>query len=103
MEIEISDLMQKGCDREYPLLERNAALLYSIIPGGGQFYTGETKKGLWYMAGSFLIVPYFISFDDAQSSVDFINARHTIKYCKEKLRIMQEKQQDVEKKADALS
>ncbi len=86
MEHEMEVLLQKGCDKERKLYDNDAAYLYSLIPGGGQLYTGETKKALWYMAGSFLIIPYFISFEDAQKTVDYYNFQHTINYCKKKLR-----------------
>lgn len=87
MELEMEALLQKGCNKERKLYDNDAAYLYSLIPGGGQLYTGETKKALWYMAGSFLIIPYFISFEDAQKTVDYRNFQHTINYCKEKLRL----------------
>ena len=85
MEQEMEALMLKGCKKERKLYDNDAAYLYSLIPGGGQLYTGETKKALWYMAGSFLIVPYLISFEDAQRTVNYYNFQHTIDYCKEKL------------------
>ncbi len=87
MEHEMEALLQKGCKKERKLYDNDAAYLYSLIPGGGQLYTGETKKAFWYMAGSFLIIPYFISFEDAQKTVNYLNFQHTIDYCKEKLRL----------------
>lgn len=87
MEKEMEALMQKGCKKERKLYDNEAAYLYSLIPGGGQLYTGETKKALWYMAGSFLIIPYLVSFEDAQRTVNYRNFIHTIRYCKEKLRL----------------
>jgi hypothetical protein len=94
MEHEMETLLQKGCNKERKLYDNDAAYLYSLIPGGGQLYTGETKKALWYMAGSFLIIPYFISFEDAQRTVDYRNFQHTIKYCKEKLRLTENSSSD---------
>ena len=46
------------------------------------------------MAGSFLIIPYFISFEDAQRTVDYRNFQHTIRYCKEKLRLTENSSDD---------
>tara|TARA_B100001123_G_C14949091_1_gene882914 strand:- start:47 stop:532 length:486 start_codon:yes stop_codon:yes gene_type:complete len=87
MEHEMEILMQKGCKKERKLYDSDTAYLYSLIPGGGQLYTGEIKKAMWYIAGSFLIIPYFISFEDAQRTVSFRNFQHTIDYCKERLRL----------------
>lgn len=87
MEHEMEALMLKGCKEERKLYDSDAAYLYSIIPGGGQLYAGEIGKALWYMAGSFLIIPYFISFEDAQRTVSYRNFQHTINYCKEKFRL----------------
>ena len=88
MEIQLQDLMVKGCNPDYEMLENDTAYLYSIIPGGGQLYAGEPKKALMYALGSILIVPYFISFQDAQSSVDYRNLQYSIDYCKKKLRLL---------------
>ncbi len=87
MEIQLQDLMTQGCIPEYEILENKTAYMYSLIPGGGQIYTGEPKKALFYVLGSILIVPYFISFEDAQNSVDYLNAQYSIDYCRKKLRL----------------
>ena len=92
MEVELDDLMGKGCVPNYQILEKDTAYMYSLIPGGGQIYTGESKKALMYMVGSFLIIPYLVAFDDAQSSVDYINAKYAIDYCREKVRLVKQKE-----------
>lgn len=90
MEVQMRELRAQGCTGNYEILDSEVAFLYSLIPGGGQFYTGETKKAWWYLFGTVLIVPYFISFDDAQNTVDYLNFRYTIDYCTEKLRLVRE-------------
>ena len=92
MEIELKELMGRGCMPDYKMLENDTAYLYSIIPGAGQIYTGEPKKAFMYLVGSFLIVPYLVAFEDAQSSVDYINAKYSIDYCREKLRLSQQRE-----------
>ena len=59
-------------------------MLYSVIPGGGQWYTGETRKAWIYLMSFPLIVPYIISFQDAQNSVDYYNFRYTAHFSKTK-------------------
>ena len=84
MELQMADFMKRGCNGGGGIFDNDLAQMYSIIPGGGQFYTGETKKGLYYLFGSIFIVPYFASFQDAQNSVDYYNFQYDIDYCKEK-------------------
>ena len=87
MEKEMESLIEAGCDREYQYFERDVAFLYSMIPGGGQWYTGEKDKAWFYLLSSPLIVPYIISFQDAQNSVDYYNFKYTTKFCKSKFRV----------------
>ena len=86
MEREMEQLIHAGCDKEYQYYDREIAFLYSIIPGGGQWYTGEKEKAWLYLLSSPLIVPYFVSFQDAQNSVDYYNFKYTAKFCKSKYR-----------------
>lgn len=86
MEVRLKESRRQGCRGSYQILDPRSAELYSIFPGGGQFYTGETKKAFLYMIGSILIVPYFIAFEDAQRSVDYYNYKYTVEFCEEKLR-----------------
>ena len=85
MEKQMAFLLDKGCDEEYQYLDPDMAMLYSFLPGGGQFYTGEQKKGILYLLSSPLIFPYLASFKDAQNSVDYYNFKYTIKFCAKKL------------------
>ena len=84
METEMEQLILSGCDKEYEYFDRDIAMLYSVIPGGGQWYTGETRKAWIYLMSFPLIVPYIISFQDAQNSVDYYNFRYTAHFCKTK-------------------
>ena len=84
METEMEQLIENGCDKEYQYYDRDIAMLYSVIPGGGQWYTGETRKAWIYLMSFPLIVPYIISFQDAQNSVDYYNFRYTAHFCKTK-------------------
>jgi hypothetical protein len=86
MEKEMESLIEAGCDREYQYFERDVAFLYSMIPGGGQWYTGEKDKAWFYLLSSPLIIPYIVSFQDAQNSVDYYNFKYTAKFCRSKLR-----------------
>jgi len=86
MEKEMESLIGAGCDREYQYFERDVAFLYSMIPGGGQWYTGEKDKAWFYLLSSPLIIPYIISFQDAQNSVDYYNFKYTAKFCRSKFR-----------------
>ncbi len=89
MEKEMEQLIQEGCNQEYPYFDREVAFLYSMIPGGGQWYTGETDKAWLYLLSSPLIVPYIVSFQDAQNSVDYYNFKYTAKFCRAKFRVTQ--------------
>ena len=84
METEMEQLIENGCDKEYQYYDRDIAMLYSVIPGGGQWYTGETRKAWIYLMSFPLIVPYIISFQDAQNSVDYYNFRYTAHFCETK-------------------
>ena len=90
MEKEMEKLIEKGCDQEYQYFDRDIAMLYSVIPGGGQWYTGETRKAWIYLLSFPLIVPYVVSFQDAQNSVDYYNFRYTAHFCKTKLQTTKE-------------
>ena len=83
LEDKMSFYIEKGCDREYRYFDPQIAQLYSIIPGGGQFYIGENRKGWMYALSFPLIIPYIISFQDAQNSVDYYNLKYTLKQCRE--------------------
>lgn len=85
MEARMEYLMRKGCREEREYLNPDVAWLYSVLPGGGQFYAGETGKGLMYLLSSPLILPYIVSFEDAQNSVDYYNFKYTIYFCAKKL------------------
>ena len=85
MEKQMEYLLSKGCDEEYQYLDPDIAMLYSLLPGGGQFYTGEKKKGVLYLVSSPFLFPYFTSFKDAQNSVDYYNFKYTINFCAQKL------------------
>ena len=87
MEQEMEQLIKAGCDKEYQYFDRDIAFLYSVIPGGGQWYTGEKNKAWLYLLSSPLIVPYIVSFQDAQNSVDYYNFKYTAKFCKSKFKI----------------
>ena len=87
MEKEMESLIEAGCDREYQYFERDVAFLYSMIPGGGQWYTGERDKAWFYLLSSPLIIPYIVSFQDAQNSVDYYNFKYTAKFCRSKFRV----------------
>ena len=87
MEREMESLIKAGCDREYQYFKRDVAFLYSMIPGGGQWYTGEKDKARFYLLSSPLIIPYIVSFQDAQNSVDYYNFKYTTKFCKSKFRV----------------
>ncbi len=91
MEKQMTYLLNKGCSEEQYYLDPSIAMLYSLIPGGGQFYVGEKKKGILYLLSSPLIFPYLTSFKDAQNSVDYYNFRYTIKFCAEKLGLLRKK------------
>ena len=91
MEKQMTYLLNKGCSEERYYLDPDIAMLYSLIPGGGQFYVGEKKKGILYLLSSPLIFPYLTSFKDAQNSVDYYNFRYTIKFCAEKLGLLRKK------------
>ncbi len=88
-------LLKKGCDEEYQYLDPDIAMLYSIIPGGGQFYTGEKKKGVMYLISSPFVLPYIVSFKDAQNTVDYYNFKYTIQFCAKKLGLSKKAKQDV--------
>ena len=90
MEMEMEALIEEGCDKEYEFFDRDIAMLYSLIPGGGQWYTGETRKAWLYLMSFPLIVPYIVSFQDAQNSVDYYNFRYTAHFCKTKLQVTEE-------------
>ena len=87
MEMEMEKLIQKGCDKEYQYFDRDIAMMYSIIPGGGQWYTGEIRKAWIYLMSFPLIIPYIVSFQDAQNSVDYYNFRYTAHFCKNKTKM----------------
>ena len=87
MEKEMEQLIEAGCDKEYQYFDRDIAFLYSMIPGGGQWYTGEKDKAWIYLLSSPLIVPYIVSFQDAQNSVDYYNFKYTAKFCKTKFKL----------------
>lgn len=91
MEKQMTYLLNKGCSEEQYYLDPDIAMLYSLIPGGGQFYVGEKKKGILYLLSSPFILPYLTSFKDAQNSVDYYNFRYTIKFCAEKLGLLKNK------------
>ena len=91
MEKQMTYLLNKGCSEEKYYLDPGIAMLYSLIPGGGQFYVGEKKKGILYLLSSPFILPYLTSFKDAQNSVDYYNFRYTIKFCAEKLGLLKKK------------
>ena len=91
MEKQMAYLLNKGCDEEYQYLDPDIAMLYSFLPGGGQFYTGEKKKGMLYFLSSPFIFPYLTSFKDAQNSVDYYNFKYTIKFCAQKLGLTRKK------------
>lgn len=87
MAAQMERLMDLGCEHEFEYFDRDVALLYSVIPGGGQFYTGETRKGFMYLLSSPLIIPYIVAFQDAQSSVDYYNFKYTLHYCRKLLKM----------------
>ena len=87
MEKEMESLIKAGCDREYQYFERDVAFLYSMIPGGGQWYTGEKDKAWFYLLSAPLIIPYIVSFQDAQNSVDYYNFKYTAKFCRSKFKV----------------
>ena len=91
MEMEMEKLIQKGCDQEYEYFDRDIAMLYSLIPGGGQWYTGETRKAWIYLISFPLVIPYIVSFQDAQNSVDYYNFKYTAHFCKNKFQMAQKK------------
>ena len=93
MEMEMEALIEAGCDQEYAYYDRDIALLYSLIPGGGQWYTGETRKAWIYLVSFPLIIPYIISFQDAQNSVDYYNFRYTAHFCKSKFKVTRKMQE----------
>ena len=91
MEKQMEYLMDRGCVEEYRYLDPDIAMLYSFLPGGGQFYVGEKRKGIFYLASSPFIIPYLISFKDAQNSVDYYNFKYTIEFCAQKLGLIRKK------------
>ena len=91
MERQMEYLLKKGCDEEYQYLDPDIAMLYSILPGGGQFYAGERKRGMRYLMSSPFVVPYFISFKDAQNSVDYYNFKYKIQFFAKKLGLTRKK------------
>ena len=93
MEMEMEALIEAGCDQEYAYYDRDIALLYSLIPGGGQWYTGETRKAWIYLVSFPLIIPYIVSFQDAQNSVDYYNFRYTAHFCKSKFKVTRKMQE----------
>ncbi len=94
MEMEMEALIQEGCDKEHEFFDRDIAMLYSLIPGGGQWYTGETRKAWIYLVSAPLIIPYIVSFQDAQNSVDYYNFRYTAHFCKTKFQVTEELKDD---------
>ena len=93
MDVRMANLRKQGCTGGTPVLDKDAARLYSLIPGGGQFYTGEKEKGIYYVLGSVLVIPYFVAFQDAQNSVDFYNFQHDIDYCTKRLQLVRQLEQ----------
>lgn len=93
MEKRMEYLLAKGCRDEREYLNPEVAMLYSLLPGGGQFYTGETGKGFVYLLSFPFIVPYLVSFQDAQNSVDYYNFKYTIRFCMKKLRLFRKRPQ----------
>ncbi len=87
MAVQMERLMELGCDEEFEYFDRDIAMLYSVFPGGGQFYLGETRKAFMYMLSSPFILPYIVSFQDAQNSVDYYNFKYTIHFCKKLLKV----------------
>ena len=87
MESEMEELISEGCNQEHEYFDRDIAMLYSLIPGGGQWYTGETRKAWIYLVSFPLIVPYIVSFQDAQNSVDYYNFKYTAKFCRSKFKV----------------
>jgi len=79
MEKQMSYLLDKGCNEEYQYLDPDIAMLYSFLPGGGQFYAGEQKKGILYLLSSPLIFPYH-----------YYNFKYTIKFCAQKLGLVRQ-------------
>ena len=100
METEMEKLIQKGCNQEYEYFDRDIAMLYSLIPGGGQWYTGETRKAWIYLVTFPLVIPYIASFQDAQNSVDYYNFRYTEHFCKNKLKMTEKIQGPVKKQGN---
>ena len=102
MEMEMEKLIQAGCDQEYEYFDRDIAMLYSLLPGGGQWYTGETRKAWIYLMSFPLVIPYIASFQDAQNSVDYYNFRYTAHFCKNKFEVekkLQESKKKLQNKA----
>ena len=93
MEMEMEALIEAGCDQEYAYYDRDIALLYSLIPGGGQWYTGEPRKAWIYLVSFPLIIPYIVTFQDAQNSVDYYNFRYTAHFCKSKFKVTRKMQE----------
>lgn len=89
MEVQMNHFLDQGCDQEYEIYNKDLAFLYSVIPGGGHFYTGDYKRGFWFMFTSAFVLPYFASFEDAQRGVDYHNLKYTIDFCRQKLRLTQ--------------
>lgn len=101
MEVQMNYLLEQGCDQEYEIYDKDLAFLYSVIPGGGQFYTGDYKRGFWYLIASAFVLPYFASFEDAQHGVDYHNLKYTIDFCRQRLKLTQ-KLKEREKKSPPL-
>ena len=91
MEKEMEQLINAGCDKEYQYYDREIAFLYSIIPVAGNGIPEKKEKAWLYLLSSPLIVPYIVSFQDAQNSVDYYNFRYTAKFCKSKFKIAKKK------------
>jgi hypothetical protein len=87
MQVRMERLEKAGCDETANVKDPRIGKAISYIPGGGQFYNNEPVKGIYYMATSIFIIPYFLSIEDARQTRDYLNFQSALEYCEEKLRL----------------
>lgn len=87
MIVRMERLEKAGCDETFNAKDPKMGKVISYIPGGGQFYNDEPVKGIYYMATSIFILPYFLAIEDAKKTREYLNYQSTLEFCDEKLRL----------------
>ncbi len=92
MKVRMGEMEDAGCIEKEIVKSPEISRTIALFPGGGQFYNGEPLKGMYYLATSILILPYIVSFKDAAQTVEYLNFKHTLEFCEEKMRVARERQ-----------